>query len=280
MTEERLLRRLRAANPMVHVSEPAGAQDLFAEIVAAPGDARLGAGRSRGPWWRQIVGPRRLALVAAVFLLVAAGGTAGVIGIGAFAHDPPRALFVADPQGRGPGPGSGLWRQRVIPSTVHRAVTLPVSGFGPVQLWVADSRQHGICTALRLPDASWSGLGGSPLDGGGTVPGCRPTRVQINGASPVYVIDGFDYVEAIVRRGGTQWRIEYGQVARSGRDGAGDAGGRPVAVRDVMSGRSVPVARGGWFAIAFRIRDPNALPGFRLEALDARGQVVAREPAG
>src|SRR2546430_5604866 len=36
-----------------------------------------------------------------------------------------------------------------------------------------------------------------PLDAGGTLPGCWPTREQVNGkAKPVYVITGFDYQEA------------------------------------------------------------------------------------
>jgi hypothetical protein len=54
--------------------------------------------------------------------------------------------------------------------------------------------------------------------------------------------------------------------------------GRPVTVRDLLSGISTRVARGAWFAIVFPIRDPNTVPKWRLQALDAHGRVVAQEP--
>ncbi len=137
---------------------------------------------------------------------------------------------------------------------------------------MAASRQHGVCTALRLPGGSWSGLEGSPLDEGGSVPGCAPTRAQVNRSKPaVYVLDGFDYQEAIVRgHDGRQCRIEYGRVS--------SRRGRPVIVRDTLSQISTRVARGGWFAIVFPIGDTNALPTWRLQALDGHGRIVAHEP--
>ena len=53
--------------------------------------------------------------------------------------------------------------------------------FGPVALWHADTKQGGWCLGLRLSNGSWLGTppeaGGSPLDGGGAVPGCFPTGV-------------------------------------------------------------------------------------------------------
>jgi len=270
MTEERLMRRLRTANPTAVVDRPAGADELLRRIVSEPGDARLLGGRRRLPAW--LMGPRRLALVAVAFLLVAAGGTAGVVGSGVFAHDHPVALFRHDPVGQGLPPGSSLWHQTVITSTVHRAEAFTVPGVGRLAFWVAASRQHGLCTALRLPGGSWSGLGGSPIDQGGTVPGCAPTRAQVDRSKPpVYVLDGFDYQEAIVRgHDGRQWRIEYGRVS--------SRRGRPVIVRDMLSGIIARVVRGGWFAIVFPIRDPNTIPAWRLEALDAHGRIVAQEP--
>jgi hypothetical protein len=143
---------------------------------------------------------------------------------------------------------------------------------GRLAFWVAASRQHGLCTALRLPGGSWSGLGGSPIDQGGTVPGCAPTRAQVDRSKPpVYLLDGFDYQEAIVRgHDGRQWRIEYGRVS--------SPRGRPVIVRDRLSGITAKVLRGGWFAIVFPIGDPNTIPTWRLQALDPRGRVVAQEP--
>jgi hypothetical protein len=237
--------------------------------VSEPGDVRL-VGRRRLPVW--LLGPRRLVLAAVAFVLVAAGGTAGVVDSGVFAHDHPVALFRHDPVGQGLPPGQRLWHQTVIPSTVHRAEAFTVPGVGRIAFWVAASRQHGLCTALRLPGGSWSGLEGSPLDEGGRVPGCAPTRAQVDRAKPpVYLLDGFDYQEAIVRgHDGRQWRIEYGRIS--------SRRGRPVTVRDSLSGISTRVARGGWFAIVFPIRDPNTVPVWRLQALDAHGRVVAQEP--
>jgi hypothetical protein len=270
MSEERLMRRLRAANPVAVVDRPAGADELLARIVSEPGDERLLARRRRLPgWWLR---PRRLLLVAVAFVLVAAGGTAGVVGWDVFAHDHPVALFEHDPVGRDLSPGASLWHQTVITSTVHRAEAFTVPGVGRIAFWVAASRQHGLCTALRLPGGSWSGLEGSPIDEGGTVPGCAPTRAQVDRSKPpVYVLDGFDYQEAIVRgHDGRQWRIEFGRVS--------SRRGRPVIVRDTLSGITARVTRGGWFAIVFPIRDPNALPAWRLQALDADGRIVAHEP--
>ena len=268
MSEERLMRRLRAANPVAVVDEPA--VELFARIVAEPGDARLLRPGRRLPNW--LLAPRRLVLVAVAFVLVAAGGTAGVVGWGVFAHDQPVALFRHDPVGQDLPPGASLWHQTVILSTVHRAEAFTVPGVGRIAFWVAASRQHGVCTALRLPGGSWSGLEGSPLDEGGSVPGCAPTRAQVNRSKPpVYVLDGFDYQEAIVRgHDGRQWRIEYGRVS--------SRRGRPVIVRDTLSQIRTRVARGGWFAIVLPIGDNNALPTWRLQALDGHGRIVAHEP--
>jgi hypothetical protein len=263
MTEQRLMQRLRAANPVPFAAEPSGAHELLARIVAQPGDRRLVVRRRRLPRWLQ--SPRRLGLVAAMFVLVAAGGTAGV---GLLAHDGPVELFSDNPAGT---PGTGIWHQTVIPASVHRARTFSITGVGRLTLWVAQSRQRGICTALRLPDGDWAGLGSSPLDDGGTAPGCQPTRAQVNRTGRVYQLDGFQYDEALVRgSGGTVWRIEYGRVTP--RRGAA------VSVRDLVSRERVPVAPGGWFAIALRDRDPSAIPHWRLQALGAGGRVVAQEP--
>jgi hypothetical protein len=159
----------------------------------------------------------------------------------------------------------------VIASTVRRAETFTVPGVGRIAFWVAASRQHGLCTALRLPGGSWSGLERSPLDEGGTVPGCAPTRAQVDRAKPpVYVLDGFDYADAMLRgHDGRQWLVEYGRVS--------SRRGRPAIVRDRLSQISTRVARGGWFAIVLPIRDPNHVPS-RLQALDAQGRIVAHEP--
>jgi hypothetical protein len=51
-----------------------------------------------------------------------------------------------------------------------------------------------------------------------------------------------------------------------------------VIVRDALGGISARVARGGWFAIVLPIRDPDALPAWRLQARDAHCRIMAHEP--
>ena len=153
---------------------------------------------------------------------------------------------------------------------------------GEAELWFAKSRQGGFCTAIRLPDGRWAGAmkAGrlqSPLDGGGTVPGCQPTRSQVNDAapdSPIFVINGFDFNEVIVNARGPGrdvWRLIYGVV---------DGARKPVRVVDRVSGRSAPVAEGHLFALAVHDLDPTQPKenGLRLVALDAHGRVVAGDP--
>jgi hypothetical protein len=167
MTSDRLLDRVRAANPAP--MKTTTDDELFARIVAGPRDPRLPR-RTRS---RRLlrVGARRLALVAAAVVLTAAGGTAGAIQFGVFTHASPKALFKADPAGRwSPDPDV-----QVIPGTVHRATTFSVPGVGRFEYWIALSRPKGwLCNAIRQPDGSWADLG-TPHDKyqmGGPVPGC------------------------------------------------------------------------------------------------------------
>ena len=115
----------------------------------------------------------------------------------------------------------------------------------------------------------------SPLDGGGTGPGCQATRRQANNAtpdSPIFVITGFDCNEVIVNkpgRGRDVWHLYYGVV---------DGARTPVRVVDPDSGRSAPVAEGHIFALA--VPEPTRFKeqGLRLVALDAQRRVVAGDP--
>jgi hypothetical protein len=204
---------------------------------------------------------RATVLVAVAAMLLAAGiGAAwasGVLG--------PVALFRANPAYDDPSAGQ-LWHQHVIPASVFKAATMRIPHVGPVQFWFGRTRTHGWCGALRLPSGDWVGTGRDPLDAGGTVPGCEPTRAQINTQGRVYVINGFDYEEADVDatgRGGSFWRIEYGLIRIRGA----------VRVTDRLSGRSAPIARGGAFALALPFPDGDASP-MHLVAHDADGKVV------
>src|SRR5207302_126234 len=105
-----------------------------------------------------------------------------------------------------------------------------------------------------------------PGGGSGTVPGCFPTRTQINGTKPVYEITGFDYQEGLLTVGGKLWRIYYGVVG-----GHGSA----VRVIDKKSGRSTTVSDGHLFAIA--IPGNPSWDSVRFVALDGHGTVVADE---
>jgi hypothetical protein len=66
-------------------------------------------------------------------------------------RDTPVQLFENNPEVAGATPAA-LWHQTVIASTVRRIKTFTVPEVGPIQYWVASTKQHGICTALRLPD--------------------------------------------------------------------------------------------------------------------------------
>jgi hypothetical protein len=182
-------------------------------------------------------------------------------------------LFQSNPQARGAGPKS-VWHQQVIPSSVVQAAVVEIPRLGEAQFWYGKARQGGWCGAVRLPDGSWAGTKGSAS--GGTGPGCYPTREQVNGDHPVFVINGFDYYEVEVDArdvGGSFWRIYYGVVS-------GDK--PPARVVDEVSGRSGRVHNGEAFALAVPNRDPGrSVPRAggspHLVAYDSHGRVVADE---
>ena len=257
MSSETTIQRLRRANPVPAVEVEN--EELFAAIVAGPADERLTRTSFGGP--RESLG--RVAIVLVALTVGASVAWAAV--------DGPLQLFQSNPQGRDAGPAS-VWHQDVIPASVIRAAVVPVPRVGEVEFWYAEARQGGWCGAIRLPNGDWAGTKGT---GGGTAAGCYPTREQVNGDDPVYVINGFDYYEVQIdarEDGGSFWRVRYGIV--SGRTPA-------VRVVDRVSGRSARV-RNGAFAIALRDADPDRtvpLPGSpqHLVAYDASGGVVADE---
>lgn len=177
-------------------------------------------------------------------------------------HDTPLQLFRRLPQSVGIPMGTQM-PETVIASSVRRVTTFPVPGVGPIQYWAADTRQHGICTALRLSSGDWDGLqyGGRVS---GTLPGCRPTRAQTGRGA--LILDGFDYLETMLSGHGKSWTILYGIVSVS------DA----TRVRETVSGVIAPVVGGHYFAIVLKGGakvdwGDNA----HLVALDARGHRVA-----
>jgi len=248
-----IIDRVRAANPVV--PEAAGDADLFDRLTARPGDPRLRPTRR---------GRRRWALAAVAIGLVAVGAGAGWAAV----REDPVSLFRSNPQMEGSDP-RGLWRQQVIPSSVRRAGVVTVPGEGRIAFWYGETRQGGWCGALRAPDGGWLGTPG--VGAGGIVPGCFPTRGQVNDRDRVYVLNGFDYGEDDIdlrAGGGGFWRIAFGRVT----------GLRPAArVVDLASGTSVPVTGGTLFVIALRDDDPSAPFPVHLVAYDRAGRVVADE---
>src|SRR5438034_7842970 len=123
-------------------------------------------------------------------------------------------------------------------SALHHDSKVPE--VGAVGFWYGTAARR-VVRALRLPSGAWVGTGEDPVDAGGTLPGCWPTREQVNGnANPVYVITGFDYQEADIdarSSGGSFWRIQFGRVDVPGA----------VRVTDLVSGRSARVADGHLF---------------------------------
>ena len=264
MSTDLLLERVRAANPAP--ATPINDDELFARIVASPGDPRVGARPRR----RRRIGTRGLALVAAAVVLCGAGGTVGAVQL--LSHASPKALFKADPAGqssRRPGHSGGTG-QTAIPSTVRRATTFTVPGVGRFEYWIALSRPSGwLCDAIRQPDGTWADIGpGDNYQVGGPVPGC--------GTLPWHDAHGFSYYPTSIQHRGTTWRIVYGYVPTPGH---------PVTVRDRVSGTTAPIGDGRYFAIVLPLCKghtcslpvPRPGSGFRLQTLDAGGRVLVTD---
>jgi hypothetical protein len=261
MTSDRLLDRVQAANPA-----PAATitdDELFARIVAQPGDPRLVARTRR----RRRVGTRGLALLAAAVVLCGAGGTVGAVEV--LSHASPKKLFEANPSGqyaRVPGRAFGT-RETVIPQTVRLATTFAVPRVGRFEYWIALSRPKGwLCMAIRQPDGTWAELGSDSLFGG-PVPGC--------GNSAWQDAHGFDYYPTTVPAPGRRlWRLVYGYAPTTGH---------PVEVRDRISGATARIGDDRYFALVIpycqgrSCNRPAPFAWFQLQTLDASGRVLVTD---
>lgn len=259
MAAETSMNLLRAADPA------ASLEALSEQHRASLRDATMLL--QRGTFAPRSGGHRRRLIRVAIAVAAAAVMTTGIAwAAGALS---PLALFQANPESDGSAPG-GLWDQKVIAGSVAQVSSVEIPKVGPVSFWYGRTSQGGWCAGLRLQSGEWLGTGKAPLDGGGTVPGCFPTRQMINSASPkpVLVINGFDYVEtdADARSvGGGFWRIRYGRI---------DAPGA-VRVTDLVSGESAPVIDDDLFLLAMRDPDPTQNTPLHLVAYDSAGKVVA-----
>lgn len=258
MTSDRLLDRVRAANPVPAVIITN--EDLFARIVASPGDTRL------VPRRRRRMGTRGLALIAAAVVLCGAGGTVGAVQL--LSHDSPTALFKANPAGQfSRFPGRAPIRQAVIPQSVRRAATFTVPGVGRFEYWIALSKPAGwLCDAIRQPDGTWAALGPDKYQLGGPVPGC--------GTLPWHDAHGFAYNQSSIQSPGQRtWQVVYGYAP---------ATGHPVEIRDTVSGTTAPIGDGRYFAIIMPLCRGAACgkispPGYRLQTLDSAGRVIVTD---
>jgi hypothetical protein len=209
------------------------------------------------------MGVRRLVLIGAATALTAAGGTAGAIQFGVFSHASPEALFKDNPAGQFPGNP----HQTVVPRTVHRATTFTVPGVGRFEYWVALSRKGWLCNAIRQPDGTWAALVDDKYQLGGPIPGC--------GGWSWHDSAGFAYYPMTVPAPGRRmWRLVYGYAPTTGH---------PVAVRDRISGVTVPVGDGRYFAIVIpycqgrSCNRPAPFAWFQLQTVDASGHVLVTD---
>jgi hypothetical protein len=260
MSSDWLLDRIRAANPapLTTITD----DELFARIVATPGDARLAARRRRR---RRRIGARGVALIAAAVVLSAAGGTGAVE---LLTHVSPKVLFEANPAGNfGRLPGRKPVRQVVNPQTVRRAATFTVPGVGKFEYWIALSKPSGwLCDAIRQPDGTWADLDGDRYQLGGPVPGC--------GTLPWHDMHGFAYDQSSLPAPGRRtWQIVYGYAP---------ATGHPAQIRDKVSGATAPIGDGRYFAIVMPLCQGAACgrispPGYQLQTIDAAGRVLVTD---
>jgi hypothetical protein len=180
-------------------------------------------------------------------------------------RDVPLRLFERNPAAIDATPAA-TWTQTVIPSTVRRLGTFTLAGVGAIQYWVADTKQHGVCGALRTSNGQWLGL---QHEGkvGGNMPGCYPTRAQVGAGA--LIIDGFDFIQSSVTgRHGQHWYIIYGAVSTPQT---------PTRVRDTFSGTSASLVSGHYFAIALHPVGNDYGDDVHLEAFDASDQRIATQ---
>jgi hypothetical protein len=279
-----IIERLRSAKPEpIRTLDHA---DLWREIVASPGDPRL----SRSPRSRSRLSrfalrhPSRRNGLLLCALVVAGCGTGVTVLSNSLSHDTPTQLFAPVPRRLNPlwGPHRHL---RVIQSSVRLVQPVQVPQLGAVQFWAARTRQGGFCEALRFPGGGWAGSGSSTkYIFGGISPTCSQNVFQPTGshfAIQTVTVGLADPQHPDALPGPRQWTIAFGRIK-----------GLPQAarIREVATGLSTPVHRGGYFAILIPERlTPEKYHGTHqnfwvprathLWALNASGKVIASSRA-
>jgi hypothetical protein len=147
--------------------------------------------------------------------------------------------------------------------------TLTVPGVGRVQVWAADGdTRSGACLGITFPDGSWGAANGRS-DGNG--PSCFTERDDPM-FSGTLIPTGIDAMETDTPAPNFQ-RIVYGVIDY-------DIPATATKLVDRVTGTSVPVVDGRWFAFVDPRADPQRLDR-QLVAYDAAGRIVTGErPAG
>jgi hypothetical protein len=242
-----VLALLRASDPAVDAPPVADPSAVRARVTQEP--------RAERPATRRLPS-KRLALVIAIGVL-AVGGTAVA-----------DRLLTAGEVFSSPGAaGQGDLDAPVHPVAGSERIvqTLAVPGVGRVQVWAADGdSDSGACLGLKFPDGSWGAANGRS---GGNGPSCFTERDDPM-FSTTLIPTGIDAMETDTEAPNFQ-RIVYGVI---------DYDVPPTAVRlvDRVTGTSVPVVDGRWFAFVDPRADPQKVDR-QLVAYDASGQIVTGE---
>ena len=229
----------------------------------APPVADRSAIRARAMQARRIEQPaarrlpfKRLALLVALAML-AVGGTAVA----------DRLLSANEVFSSPEAAGQGDLRAPVHPVAGSERVvqTLQVPGVGRVQVWAADGDStSGACLGLKFPDGSWGAHNGRS---GGNWPSCFTERDDPM-FSTLLIPTGIDAMETNTEAPSFQ-RIVYGVIDY-------DVPRTAVKLVDRVTGTSVPVVDGRWFAFVDPRADPEQVDR-QLVAYDAAGRIVTGE---
>ena len=246
-----VLTLLRACDPAADAPAVADPSSIRARATQEPRDERHPARRL----------PSKGAALVVAFVVLAIGGTA-VAG----------RLLTADEVFSSPDAmGQGNANEPVHPVAGSERVvqTLPVPGVGRVQVWAADGdSKSGACLGIKFPDGSWGATDGRS---GGNGPSCFTERDDPM-FSTTLIPTGIDAMETDTEAPNFQ-RIVYGVIDF-------DVPATAVRLVDRVTGTSVPVIDGRWFAFVDPRADPQKVDR-QLVAYDASGQIVTGErPAG
>lgn len=246
-----VLALLRACDPAAGAPAVADPSSIRARVTREP--------RAEQPVSRRLPS-RRLALAIALAVL-AVGGTALA-----------DRLLTADEVFSSPdAAGQGDLRAPVHPVAGSERVvqTLQVPGVGRVQVWAAEGdSKSGACLGIKFPDGSWGAVNGRS---GGNGPSCFTERDDPM-FSTTLIPTGIDAMETDTLAPNFQ-RIVYGVIDY-------DVPATAVKLVDRVTGATVPVVDGRWFAFVDPRADPQQVDR-QLVAYDASGQIVTGErPAG